>query len=447
MFAACVTTHTGSPGAALAQRGTALVAQGRVAEARDAYRAAMADARDWSCWSNLSALAMGLEQYQEALEHAKRAIALAPGEADAWVNAAIASWRLGERRDAAKAMQHAHRLAPAHASAAMGMARMLRAIDRLQAAAEVLSTAIASGGPGFALQHAMGELMRVMERPAEARQHAREALRQVTDDTLAHVSRGGAEPGDDKRQEPGVWRAVLVDCLLRLQSIAAGPCLAGGAVRMHAIHGGLWEARKDIDIAIDADVPRDALLAAFAEGYRPFALQGQRMPPVGEIGVLGLVHVESGIPVDLLLQRRRDGRWVGSFGPPDHLVFDTPAFAIEYVACAPLDVTVPMPSPVDEYLGWIYGDDWREEHPALAGKVIPRRFLQKGLASPGLAEVSRDAAMTRALLTLGTMLVPGAGGAALAVCDQILAIEAFPEVESIRVRLQHLVGTDGGEGA
>lgn len=155
MFAACVITHTGSPGAALAQRGTALVAQGRVAEARDAYRAAIADARDWSCWSNLSALAIGLEQHQEALEHAKhakRAIALAPGQADAWVNAAIASWRLGERRDAAKAMQHAHRLAPAHASAAMGMARMLRAVDRLQAAHDVLATAIASGGPGFALQ-------------------------------------------------------------------------------------------------------------------------------------------------------------------------------------------------------------------------------------------------------------------------------------------------------
>ena len=231
------------------------------------------------------------------------------------------------------------------------------------------------------------------------------------------------------------------------QSIAAGPCLAGGAVRMHAIHGGLWEARKDIDIAIDADVPRDALLAAFAEGYRPFALQGQRMPPVGEIGVLGLVHVESGIPVDVLLQRRRGGRWVGSFGPPDHLVFDTPAFAIEDVACDPLEVTVPMPAPVDEYLGWIYGDDWREEHRSLAGKVIPRQFVQKGLASPGLAEASRDAAMTRALLTLGTVLVPGGAGAALAMCDQILAIEAFPEVESIHVRLLRLVGTEGSVGA
>ena len=204
------------------------------------------------------------------------------------------------------------------------------------------------------------------------------------------------------------WRAVLVDCLSRLRAIAAAPCLAGGAVRMHAIHGGLWEARKDIDIAIDADVPRDALLAAFAEGYRPFALQGQRMPPVGEIGVLGLVHVESGIPVDVLLQRRRGGRWVGSFGPPDHLVFDTPAFAIEDAACDPLEVTVPMPAPVDEYLGGIYGDDWREEHRSLAGKVIPRQFVQKGLASPGLAEASRDAAMTRALLNLGTVLVPGA---------------------------------------
>lgn len=447
MFAACVTTHTGSPGAALAERGTALVARGRIAEARDAYRAALADARDWSCWSNLSALATGLERYPEALDHAKRAVALAPGQADAWVNAAIASWRLGERRDAAKAMQHAHRLAPAHASAAIGLARMLRAVDRLQAAEEVLSTAIASGGPGFALHHAMGELMRVMERPAEARLHARDALREASDDTIARASHGGAKRGEGKREDAGAWRAVLVDCLSRLQSIEAGPCLAGGAVRMHAIHGGLWEARKDIDIAIDADVPRDALLAAFADGYRPFALQGQGMPAVGRIGVLGLVHLASGIPVDLLLQRRSGGRWVGSFGPPDHLVFDTPAFAIAYVACAPLDLAVPMPSPVDEYLGWIYGDEWREEYQVLAGKPVPRRFLQKGLTSPGLATGSRDVALTRALLTLGTALVPGGAEAALALCDQILAVEAFPEVESIRVRLRRQAGIDGSTAA
>ena len=55
--------------------------------------------------------------------------------------------------------------------------------------------------------------------------------------------------------------------------------------------------------------------------------------------------------------------------------------------------------------------------------------------------------MTRALLTLGTVLVPGGAGAALAVCDQILAIEAFPEVESIHVRLLRLVGTGGSVGA
>ena len=54
---------------------------------------------------------------------------------------------------------------------------------------------------------------------------------------------------------------------------------------------------------------------------------------------------------------------------------------------------------------------------------------------------------TRALLTLGTVLVPGGAGAALAVCDQILAIEAFPEVESIHVRLLRLVGTEGSVGA
>jgi hypothetical protein len=51
------------------------------------------------------------------------------------------------------------------------------------------------------------------------------------------------------------------------------------------------------------------------------------------------------------------------------------------------------------------------------------------------------------LLTLGTALVPGGAEAALALCDQILAVEAFPEVESIRVRLRRQAGIDGSTAA
>jgi hypothetical protein len=233
------------------------------------------------------------------------------------------------------------------------------------------------------------------------------------------------------------WRAVLVDCLQRLQPLAAQPCLAGGVVRMFALHGGLLEARKDIDIAIDARVSHEALLAAFASGYRPFARQGQRVPPAGQIGVLGLVHEESSIPVDILLQARDVGRWRGSFGPPDHLVFDTPSFAVGEVFCAQVHLPLPMPQPMDEYLHWIYGADWRDEMQQVAGTAIARGYLQKGLFSPGLDPASREVALTRALMSLAACISLGHASAAIAMCDQILAVEAIEPVHLLRERLMH----------
>ena len=288
MFAACVITHTGSP-APLAQRGTALVAQGRVAEARTpTVRPSRTPATGragpifppwrsgWSStrrrWSTQARDRAGARPDRCLGQRGDRQLAA------------------GERRDAAKAMQHAHRLAPpiiggdGHGADA--------ACSRPPAAAPTCwRPRSPSGGPGFALRHAMGELMRVMERPPRpGGMRATRCDRSRTTRSRMWCAAVRARM-DDKRQDPGVWRAVLVDCLSRLQAIAAGT-LPGRRRGAHACDpwwpvGSAW----DIDIAIDADVPgmRCSLRSPKATGLRPARATHT---PVGEIGVLGLVHVD-----------------------------------------------------------------------------------------------------------------------------------------------------------
>jgi tetratricopeptide (TPR) repeat protein len=432
VLSSCVISNAPSPAANAAERGTRSLQQGDVAGAEAAYDDAGRGARSWQCWSNLAALALGLEHFQEASDHAQRAISLAPGRPEPWVNAAVASWRMGARQDAAKAMRHATQLAPGNATAAINYARMLRTVNRLQSARSVLATALARGTPTFELHLVMAEVMHVLAEPRQTRRHAIAALRQAVG---LQVAWSQVPVLPHPSPDAAAWRAVLADCLRRLQPLDADACLAGGVVRMFALHGGLPEARKDIDIAIDAGVSHEALLAAFASGYRPFARQGQRVPPPGQIGVLGLVHEDASIPVDLLLQARDGGRWRGSFGPPDHLAFDTPAFTIGEVACAQVDLPLPMPMPTEEYLRWIYGTDWREETQQVGGLAIPRRYLQKGLFSPALDPASRGVALTRALLSLAVYISQGQAMAAMALCEQILAVEAIECVRLLREQL------------
>lgn len=432
MLSSCVISNAPSPAASAAERGTRYLQQGNVAGAEAAYDDAGRGACSWQCWSNLAALALGLEHFKEASDHAQRAISLAPGRPEPWVNAAVASWRMGARQDAAKAMRHATQIAPGNTTAAINYALMLRTVNQLQSARSVLATALARGTPTFELHLVMAEVMHVLAEPQQTRRHALAALRQAVG---LQVAWSQVPVSPHPHPDAAAWRAVLADCLRRLQPLDADACLAGGAVRMFALHGGLPDARKDIDIAIDAGVSHEALLAAFASRYRPFARLGQRVPPPGQIGVLGLVHEETSIPVDILLQARDGGRWRGSFGPPDHLVFDTPAFAIGGVACAQVDLPLPMPIPMEEYLRWIYGTDWRAETHQVGGRTIPRIYLQKALFSPALEPASRGAALTRALISLAVYISQGQARAAMALCEQILAVEAIECVRLLRQQL------------
>ena len=437
MLSACVISSAAPSrlplGAHMAAEGIQQLQAGDRERAQRSYAEASTQANSWQCWTNLAALALGLEDFEAALANARKAIVIDPGHADAWVNAGVASWRKGARKDGARLMAHALQLAPAHATAAINYSYMLRTVERLREAHEVLAGARSRGARTPGVLRAMAELERILERSGECRANALEALRILAGNPWPPPITG--TPSARLAFDAATWRGVLVDCLRRLAPLHCDPCLAGGAVRMFALEGGLPAARKDIDIVIDARVSHELLRQAFAQGYRPFSRQGQLVPGSGGIGVLGLVHEASNIPIDLMLQDRANGRWRGSFGAPDHLVFDTPAFSIESVACAGIEVPLPVPQPMHEYLRWFYGDDWTQPTQAVAGRAVPREYVQKGMHCPALDPGSRPAALNRALLSLLTALHEGWVEMAAALCWQILAMEPLDEVQRVQARL------------
>ena len=148
-----------------------------VAGAQRSYAEASTQANSWQCWTNLAALALGLEDFEAALANARKAIVIDPGHADAWVNAGVASWRKGARKDGARLMAHALQLAPAHATAAINYSYMLRTVERLREAHEVLAGARSRGARTPGVLRAMAELERILERSGECRANALEALR------------------------------------------------------------------------------------------------------------------------------------------------------------------------------------------------------------------------------------------------------------------------------
>ena len=171
MLSACVISSAAPSrlplGAHMAAEGIQQLQAGDRERAQRSYAEASTQANSWQCWTNLAALALGLEDFEAALANARKAIVIDPGHADAWVNAGVASWRKGARKDGARLMAHALQLAPAHATAAINYSYMLRTVERLREAHEVLAGARSRGARTPGVLRAMAELERILERSGE----------------------------------------------------------------------------------------------------------------------------------------------------------------------------------------------------------------------------------------------------------------------------------------
>jgi Flp pilus assembly protein TadD len=418
------------PAAQRALEASQLLAAGDRAGAERLYAEALAlPVVQASGLVNLAAIALGLGDWATARAHATRALQMDRANADAWVNLGAASWHAGLRRDAAQATHRATELSSGMEAAALNLNLMLQSVGQPERSRDTLARAVSRNPGSIRLQQALAEVCRLLGDVDATRKHALAALGAMLPSLApAPMAEDGPEPEDDAAQAKLL--ATMTDACDRLLAAGIGHHLVGGVVVGIVRQGRPFAGDKDIDIGVDFEADRDAIAAAFADGYTrmrtPHDAEGQRW-------CMGFVHDATGIGVDLFFKQPVDGMLRINLGWPDGLMFDLPAYRVEPFRWQDRDW--PMPAPLDDYLVADYGDDWRSSTREAAGHVFDKRWLDSQISSPSLVAASLPQAINLALLRLLTALRAGRWPKALALCDQLLARGAIVEVRAIQARL------------
>ena len=418
------------PAAQRALEASQLLAAGDRAGAERLYAEAMAlPVAHASGLVNLAALGVGLGDWSAARAYATRALQMDRANADAWVNLGAASWHAGLRRDAAQATHRAVELARGMEAAALNLNLMLQSVGQPERARDMLARVVSRNPRSIRLQQAMAEVCRLLGDTEATRHHALAALSRLTP-SLAPAPMPGDGPEPENEAAQAKLLATMTDACDRLQAAGIGHHLVGGVVVGIVRQGRPFAGDKDIDIGVDFDADRDAVAAAFADGYTCM-----RTPRDAEMRrwCMGFVHDATGIGVDLFFKQPVDGMLRINLGWPDDLLFDLPAYRVEPFHWQGRDW--PMPAPLEAYLAADYGDDWRSSTREAAGHVFDKRWLDSQISSPSLAAASLPRAVNLALLRLLTALRAGRWPKALALCDQLLARERIAEVEAVQARL------------
>ena len=418
------------PAAQRAMEATQLLAAGDRAGAERLYAEAMAlPVAHASGLVNLAALGVGLGDWSTARAHAIRAVQLDRANADAWVNLGAASWHVDMHRDAAQSTHRALELAPGMEAAALNFNLMLQAVGQPERARDMLARALSRNPGSIRLQQAMAEVRRLLGDTEATRRHALAALSRLVS-TLAPAPMPGDGPEPEDEAAQAKLLATMTDACDRLQAAGIGHHLVGGVVVGIVRQGRPFAGDKDIDIGVDFDADRDAIAAAFADGYTfmrtPREAEDRRW-------CMGFMHDATGIGVDLFFKQPIDGMLRINLGWPDDLVFDLPEYRVEPFHWQGRDW--PMPAPLEDYLAADYGADWRSSTREAAGHVFDKRWLDSQVSSPSLAVASLPRAINLGLLRLLTALRAGRWPKALALCDQLLARERIAEVGAIQARL------------
>ncbi|GHC00806.1 LicD family protein [Thermomonas carbonis] len=379
-------------------------------------------------WSNLAALAIGLQDHAAARQHAMRALQLDARHVDAWVNLGVASWHAGQRRDAAQAMDQALQHAPGVEAAALNYAGMLRVVERLPQAHEVLTRAVQANPRQWRLHRALAENARLLERHDIARRHVLATLKAMPLPRAAMQSPAATKPGQEDAGE------AVADTLLAtadaLQRAGLPFHLIGGTLLALYRDGALFPHDKDIDLGMPHDVDRGAVEAALADGFVPMVRPDSQQAADSREWVMGFTHQATGIGVDLMFVQARGDRIRFQLGWPDHLACEVPAYGLEALTWRGRDWSVP--SPPERYLSALYGPDWNGE---VHGRGFDRRYFDTQVSNPSRTPDSLPRAVTLALLRLVEALRNGNLEKADALALQVLAREDLTEVRRLRARL------------
>lgn len=378
-------------------------------------------------WSNLAALGVGLGDAEGACKHATRALQLDAHNADGWANFGVASWHAGRRRDAAQAMQRALVLSPAMEAAAINYARMLRVVDRIAPAFDVLAAAVLVNRGSWRLHLALAEIARLRERHDVARRHVLSALDMMPITGIPVPASASTEaPGEDGTQ-------------VRDTLIAVGEALRQGGLPFHLIAGTLlalyregqpFPHDKDIDVGMPFDIDRDAVSAALANDCEPMLRKNDPNGAASREWVMGYIHRATGVGVDIMFVQPRGDCMRVELGWPDSLACEVPAYGLETLSWEGMEWSIP--SPPETYLVALYGPDWNG---AVKSQGFDRRYFDTQVSNPSRTADSLPRAVTLALLRLVIALRERNWPKADALALQILSREDLHQVHRLRVWL------------
>lgn len=384
-------------------------------------------------WSSLAALAIALDDVEGARRHATRAVGLARGHADAWVNLGVACWHAGLRREGAQAMAQALSLAPALEAAAINYSLMLQSAGELPRAHAVLGDAVRRSPDSLRMHEAAASTSRLLGDAASVRLHGLAALRAWR--RTARADAGIAENAHVEAAPNGHDDMLLAmrETCMRLDAAGIAHQLIGGVVLGIARQGDPFDGDKDIDIALESSADRAMLDRLFADGYRAIRVP-EPHATAARVQCMGFVHSASGIGVDLFFMHRHGNRMRQSIAWPDALFYEYPVFASGTFRWR--DRAWSVPAPLHDYLASNYGSDWRSPWREVGdGRRFDKRWFDTQISCPGLVADCVPRAVNLVALRLVAALRQAQWQKALALCDQILAREHLDEVERVRRHL------------
>ncbi|MEG3049339.1 MAG: tetratricopeptide repeat protein [Thermomonas sp.] len=380
-------------------------------------------------WSNLAALAIAVDDSAGARQHATRALRLDSRHVDAWINLGVASWHAGQHREGAQATHQALQYAPGLQTAALNYALMLRAVDQLAQAHDVLAKASSLNPGQWRLHLALAEVARLLERPDEARRHVLATVEAMPIPGPGPVASPATPvPADPKGSE--TVATVLMATADALDRASLPFHLIGGTLLALHRDGTLFPHDKDVDLGMSSDIDRDAVEAALADGFKPVVRHGSRQAADSRDWVMGFIHRETGLGADLMFVHPVGDNVRFQLGWPDHLACEMPAYGLETMRWRDREWSIP--SPPENYLTALYGPDWNGE---VHGRGFDRRYFDTQVSNPSRTPDSLPRAVTLALLRLVEALRSGNVAKADALAIQVLAREDLAEVRRLRVRL------------
>ncbi len=388
--------------------------------AEQAYqRAHTAPAPAASTSANLALFNLLRNQPAAALTKARRAVADDPRCLAGWINLSVAALQADDGAALLDAAQRAVAVAPQHAKALFNLGRALAAQGQGEAATEMLERAAALCPQDGNIQLELARVARTRQDRAATRRHALRALALATERLPAKLVLQPPKPSLDVTAAGDALCAAGAV----LDAAGIGFFLMAGTLLALVRDGDLLPHDKDIDLGLPEGNDPERIAAVFAA--HPEFTVPPRPASTEPLPAYGVIHGPSGIAIDLFFPRAEPSGLRFGFGrAPEIIECVVRPFELGSLRWRERDWAIP--NPPGQYLQDIYGPNWR----------TPDRYFDTVLSNSCRSPTSLPLAINLGLLRLADSLGQQDWARAHALCQQLLAREALPEVGGLKRALE-----------